>query len=170
MIALESLTLRSIFRQSIRRFGERIALSTVDGDTILFGELGERVERLSHALHEEGIIPGDRVALLSENRPNWGIAFFAVTNMGAIAVPILPDFHPNEIQHILRHSEAKALFVSRKLLGTLEDKEFTHLATRILMDDLSRIPPAASPDRVQTFINRGSREIARLKEAAMRVT
>jgi long-chain acyl-CoA synthetase len=170
MIALESLTLRSILRQSTRRFRDRVAFSTVDGDSISFGRFGERVEELSRFLHDQGVIPGDRVALLSENKPNWGIAFFAITTMGAIAVPILPDFHPNEVQHILRHSESKALFVSKRLLGVLEEKEFTHLTTRILLDDLSAIPPETSRDRVQQFIDQGSREIARLKEVAMRVT
>ncbi len=170
MIALESLTLKSILRQSTRRFTDRIAFSTVDGDALTYGRFGERVEELSQFLHAQGIIPGDRVAILSENKPNWGIAFFAITTMGAIAVPILPDFHPNEVQHILRHSEARALFVSKKLLGVLEDAEFAHMATRILLDDLSIIPPATSPDRLQKFIDQGSREIARLKEAALRVT
>jgi long-chain acyl-CoA synthetase len=170
MIALESLTLRTILKQSTRRFKDRIALSTVDGDSILYGRFGERVEELSRLLHDQGVIPGDRVALLSENRPNWGIAFFAITTMGAIAVPILIDFHPNEVHGILRHSGSKAVFVSKKLLGVLEDKEFTHLTTRILLDDLSIIPPESSRDRVQQLIDQGSREIARLKEVAMRVT
>jgi long-chain acyl-CoA synthetase len=170
MIALESLTLKSVLRQSTRRFRDRIAFSTVDGDSMTFGSFGERVEELSRALHDRGIIPGDRVAILSENRPNWGVAFFAVTTMGAITVPILPDFHPNEIQHILRHSESKALFVSRKLLGTLEEKEFTHLTTRILLDDLSPVPADATPDRIRQIVDQGSRELSRLKEAAFRVT
>ena len=129
MIQLESRTLRGILRHSTLRFRERIALSTVDGDAVTFGRLGELVDALSGVLHDKGIIPGDRVAILSENKPNWGIAFFAITTMGAIAVPILPDFHPNEVHHILRHSESKALFVSKKLLGVLEDREFTLLAT-----------------------------------------
>ena len=170
MIALESLTLLSILRQSTRRFKDRIALSTVDGDSLLYGRFGERVEELSRFLHDQGVIPGDRVAILSENKPNWGIAFFAITTMGAIAVPILTDFHPNEVHGILRHSESKALFVSKKLLGVLEETEFTHLRTRILIDDMSIIPPGTSRDRVQQFIDQGSREIARLKEVAMRVT
>ena len=169
MTTLESLTLRSILRQSSRRFKDRVAFSTVDGDPVLYGRFGERVEELSRLLHDQGVIPGDRVAILSENKPNWAIAFFAVTTMGAIAVPILTDFHQNEIHGILRHSESKALFVSKKLLGVLEEKEFTHLTTRVLIDDLS-IPPEASHDRVKQFLDQGSREIARLKEVAMRVT
>ena len=170
MIQLESRTLRGILRHSTLRFRERIALSTVDGDAVTFGRLGELVDALSGVLHDKGIIPGDRVAILSENKPNWGIAFFAITTMGAIAVPILPDFHPNEVHHILRHSESKALFVSKKLLGVLEDREFTLLATRILLDDLSIIPPEPPADRIRTLIDQGSREIARLKEVALRVT
>ena len=170
MIALESLTLRSVLKQSTRRFRERIAFSAVDGDSILYGQLAERVEELSRLLHERGIIAGDRVAILSENKPNWGVAYFAVTTMGAVAVPILPDFHPNEVQHILRHSESKALFVSKKLLGALEEKEFTNLTTRILIDDMSLIPPEESPDRIRQIIDQGSREISRLKEVALRVT
>ncbi len=170
MIALESNTLKGILRRSTSRFRDRIAFSSVDGDPMTFGRFGERVEELSRLLHDRGIIPGDRVAILSENRPNWGVAFFAVTTMGAIAVPILPDFHPNEIQHILRHSESKALFVSRKLLGTLEEKEFTHMTTRILLDDLSPVPSGESPDRFRQMVDQGSRELSRLKEVAMRVT
>lgn len=170
MISLESRTLRSVLRQSRLRFSERIALSTVDGEALTFRRLGELADELSRVLHDQGIIPGDRVALLSENKPNWGIAFFAITTMGAIAVPILPDFHPSEIHHILRHSESRALFVSKKLLGTLEDQEFTHLSTRLLLDDLSIIPPERPPDRIRNLIDQGSREIARLKEAALRVT
>jgi long-chain acyl-CoA synthetase len=170
MITLETLTLRSILRQSTRRFSGRVAFSTVDGDSITFGELSKRVDALSRFLHEQGVIPGDRVAILSENRPAWGIAFFAITTMGAVAVPILPDFHPNEVHHILRHSESRALFVSKRLLGVLEDKEFTHLTTRILIDDLSLIPPEPSHDRIRKIIDQGSREISRLKEVALRVT
>ncbi len=170
MIALESLTLKSVLKQSTRRFRDRIAFSTVDGEAMTFGRVAERVEEITRFLHDRGIIAGDRVALLSENKPNWGIAFFAVTTMGAVAVPILPDFHPNEVQHILRHSESKALFVSKKLLGSLEDKEFTQLTTKILLDDMSLIEPEDSPDRFQQILDQGSREIARLKEVAFRVT
>jgi long-chain acyl-CoA synthetase len=47
--------------------------------------------------------------------PNWGVAFFAVTTMGAVAVPILPDFHPADIANIIEHAEARAVFVSERL-------------------------------------------------------
>lgn len=169
MIRLETLTLRTILRRSSELFPERIAFSTVGGEPIHFREFREQVEHLSAFLHGRGIIPGDRVAILGENMPHWGVSFFAVATMGAIAVPILPDFHPSEVHHILRHSEAKAVFVSQKLFGLLEDEEFTHLSLRILLDDFSIIPPKTSKDRLRELIDQGTIEFAKLKEVALRM-
>lgn len=53
--------------------------------------------------------------------PHWGVAYFAVVSFGAVIVPILPDFHPSDVHHIIRHSEAKAVFVSAKYLPTIEE-------------------------------------------------
>ncbi|HXX63596.1 MAG TPA: AMP-binding protein [Bacteroidota bacterium] len=170
MIRLDSPTLRSILQRSAELFPGQIAFSTVDGTPVTFKDFHGQVERVSKFLHGRGIIPGDRVAILGENMPNWGISFFAAAAMGAIAVPILPDFHPSEVHHILRHSEAKALFVSKKLFGLLEDEEFKHLSLQVLLDDFSIIPRKTSKDRLRELIDQGSIEFAKLKEAALRMT
>jgi long-chain acyl-CoA synthetase len=109
------------------------------------------------------------VAILGENMPNWGIAYFAVTTMGAVAVPILPDFHATEIQHILRHAECKAVFVSKRLYGKLEDSEIAHLGTTILLDDFTIVPPRTKKDKISELLEQGSREFAKLREAALRL-
>jgi len=170
MIDLERLTLRALLARSVAHFADRTAFTALDGESMRYGELGARVEALSALLHAQGVIAGDRVALLSENSPSWPVAYFAVTAMGAIAVPILTDFHPTEIRHILRHAECRAAFVSRRMLGVIEEEEFPHLSTRLLMDDLTLIPPGTGRDAMREIIDRGSREFARLKEVAMRVT
>jgi len=170
MTILETQTLPSLVKRSAAEFSDRNVFSTVGGESLRYAELFERVLRLSHILHERGIITGDRVAILSENKPNWGIAFFAITFVGAVAVPILPDFHPNEVHHILRHSESKAVFISRKLYPVMEDQEFTHLTTIFLMEDFSIVPPKTPKDRLHELIDEGSIGFARLKEAAMRLT
>ncbi|HUI08851.1 MAG TPA: AMP-binding protein, partial [Bacteroidota bacterium] len=170
MIDLERYTLRALLARSVTRFADRAAFAAAGGETVRYGELGARVEALAGVLHREGVIAGDRVALLSENRPAWPIAYFAVTTMGAIAVPVLTDFHPTEIRHILRHAQCRALFVSRRLTGVIEGEEFPQLTTRILMDDFTLLPPPGERDALRDIIDRGSREIARLKEVAMRVT
>ena len=168
MKALDHLTLRALLKQSAEMFPDRVALASVDGESLTYADLRDRVAQVSLLLHERGVIPGDRVAILGENMPTWGVAFFAITVMGAIAVPILPGFHPSEIHHILRHSESKAVFVSRKLYASLEEGEFVHLATIVLLEDFSLIPLRTKGDRLQEFIDEGTRSFARFKGVALR--
>lgn len=85
-------TLKNLLEQSVEKYANRPALGRVDEETITYKQLGEKAQTFSKVLYECGIMQGDRVAILSENDPNWGIAFFAITTMGAVAVPILPDF------------------------------------------------------------------------------
>jgi len=70
------------------------------------------VMRIALALRQSGIKKGDRVALLSENRPEWAYADLAILSLGAIVVPIYPTSSPKEIEHILTHCDAAFLFVS----------------------------------------------------------
>jgi long-chain acyl-CoA synthetase len=162
-------TLRNLLWRSAELYSERAALAMVETPPVTYASLLEQVQGLSRFLHDRGIIAGDRVAILAENMPNWGIAFFSITTMGAIAVPILPDFHATEIHHILRHSEAKGAFVSRRLFPKLEDAETPTLSTTILMDDFTLIPPRTRRDKLAQLLEQGSREFAKLKEAALKL-
>jgi len=112
MEPLGALTIRKLVERSVAAFGSRPALSMVDGPPITYAQLGEHVRTLAGVLADRGVRPRDRVAILGESCPHWGLAYFAVTTMGAIAVPILPDFQATQVQHILRHSGARALFVA----------------------------------------------------------
>ena len=85
-------TLYDLVRNSTERFASRIAFSMYDGDELTYAEVGRRIGRVQEILTESGLGPGDKVALLSSNMPNWGVCYFAVTSAGMIAVPILPDF------------------------------------------------------------------------------
>ncbi|MBN2356210.1 AMP-binding protein, partial [candidate division KSB1 bacterium] len=124
---------------------------------------------LSLLLHKQGIHAGDRVAILSENKPNWGLAYFAITTMGAVAVPILPDFNSIEVKHILRHCGAKAIFVSERLYNKIEDEFESSLRTVFLIEDFSIIPLQTKKDRLQDIIAEGSKELAKIKSAALRL-
>ncbi len=107
-----SFTLKDMINTTIKNFPERPALSMVDDTPITYRELGEQIAAVISMLQESGISKGDRVAILSQNMPNWGVAYLAITSMGAVAVPILVDFHESEILHIIRHSGSKLIFVS----------------------------------------------------------
>ncbi|MEF2144419.1 MAG: AMP-binding protein [Desulfovibrionaceae bacterium] len=167
MEPLEKLTLKAVLDRSERLFTERPALGFVDGDPITYGEFAEQVRALSGLLDERGIRPGDRVALLSHNMPNWGVAYFAITTMGAVAVPILTDFHDNAVHHILIHSEAKALFVSERLVGKIENGEFPNLETVLRMDDLTVVAGEDLRERFREKIRAGRVQIERLRKHAL---
>jgi len=164
----EQKTFKNVLRNSILRYGDNIAVSMVGGKPITYEKFGKKVEILSKILQKRGIIKGDKVAILSENKPQWGIAFFAITTLGAIAVPILPDFHANEIRHILMHSEAKAIFISQEQYNKLEDVEMESLSTIFHIDDFSIIPPHTTVDKLKELIKEGEVEFAKLRESAMK--
>lgn len=120
MYKLTETTLRDVLIQSSATYAERPALGTVDeGLQISYRELAPLAAVLASRLRTAGLIPGDRVVLLSENRPEWGVAYLGITAAGFTVVPILTDFHPDQIAAIAGHSEAKAAVVSEKLAPKL---------------------------------------------------
>ncbi|MGC9312182.1 MAG: AMP-binding protein [Sediminispirochaetaceae bacterium] len=116
MGVLRSLTMENLLIESTESFGPFECVSFVDGTPYTYRDFYNRVVSLRSYFISRGIKKGDRVALLSENQPNWGVCYFAITTLGAVVVPILTDFHADEIRHILEHSEARAYCVSVKLI------------------------------------------------------
>jgi long-chain acyl-CoA synthetase len=133
----EKQTLASMLETSNRLYHDKIALSFVGGEPYRFSEVYEWVKNISCLLASRGIKKGDRVAILSQNMPHWGIAYLAVTTMGAIAVPILTDFNENEIRKILDHSESSAIITSHRLSQKLKNSLPESLKTVIIADDFS---------------------------------
>jgi len=103
-------------------------------------EFVERVRNLALGLSELGVKPGDRVALLSENRPEWSIADLAILSLGAINVPIYTTQAVEQIRYILTDAGVRAIFVSNEKLlrhaaPALEDLEFVE---KIILFDPSK--------------------------------
>ena len=134
---LDNFTLPTLLDRSVEKYGDKKVLSKVDQEPMTYNEMAYSVHSMIKTLKDNGIRKGDKVALLSENMPNWAIAYFSVTYFGGVIVPILPDFHPADVQHIIRHSEAKAVFVSKRHLQTIEDLDESNMKFVIQLDDLS---------------------------------
>ncbi len=136
---LEPFTLPTLLERSVELYANKPAFSKVGQEPLTFNEFQKKVHEMILLLKENGISKGDKVALLSENMPHWSIAYFAVTYFGGVIVPILPDFHPSDVHHIIRHSEAKAIFVSQKHLQTIEELENSDLKFVVKLDTLTLI-------------------------------
>lgn len=142
---LDNYTLSDLLDRSIKLYGKFECLGWVGEELMTYTEFNEKMQQLVQLLISHGIAKGDKVVLLSENMPNWAIAYFAVTYFGAVIVPILPDFHPSDVHHIIKHSEAKAVIVSDKHLPTIEDDTdsklnfVVNLESLKLIDELSNL-------------------------------
>ena len=84
--------LPDLIRYSAQKYPDRTALASVDGISYNYRELQQSAHYLASMLHGTGIGADDRVAILAENSPHWGIAYFGILTAGAVTVPILPDF------------------------------------------------------------------------------
>ena len=131
----KTLTLPAGFGEMVNQFGNRNALALVGQKPMNYNEVNQHIYSLIFLLEKLGIKQGDKIAILGTNMPNWGIGYFAITFMGAIAVPLLPDFLPSEIENILNHSESKAIFISEKMETKLESLKTSGLEHQIRMED-----------------------------------
>jgi long-chain acyl-CoA synthetase len=131
------LTFPSLFRETVRKHGKSGAYAFAGEEPISYENAEKLINALTAFLEKSGIRPGDRVALLSTNMPNWAVSYFAVTFMGAVVVPILPDFSVTEVLNVLEHSEAKAIFISTNLLNKIEGYNTENLRIGINIEDFS---------------------------------
>ena len=131
------LTFPSVFNETLRKFGKCGAYAFVGEEPKSYESANKEIIALMAMLEKNGICSGDTVAILSSNMPNWGVAYFSITFMGAIAVPVLPDFSATEVANILDHSGAKAIFISTSLLSRIEGYKSEDLKTIILIEDYS---------------------------------
>ncbi len=162
-------TLRQILADTAAIHGSKPALSMFGGETLNYSDLHESAETLAQWLAEQGIGFRDRVCILSESCPHWGVAYFAVTSLGAVAVPVLTDFHQDAIQHIIRHSEAKAVFVSEKLFAKLEFALFDPAPLFVNLETFQPFEAGISRVGLKSLKEAGLREFRKLREQAMRL-
>ncbi len=156
------LTLKSMIDRSCDLFSNLPALSAVDGDPVTYGQLHGQIDGLIRMMREKGIVKGDRVAILGQNMPNWGIAYLAITSMGAVVVPILTDFHVNEILNILRHSEAKMVFVSGAQYDKIGYADLDPKVILVALDNFEPLEYKASKDLIGGLIYEPLKQLQKL--------
>ncbi len=133
----QKLTLPGLFEKTMERFADSNAMALVGEQPITYSQLNDKIRSLIAFYENLGVKPGDRVAILSTNMPNWGAVYYAVTFMGAVIVPLLPDFTQTEVEYILSHSEAKVVFVSKGLRSKVNDIAIESLQYVVAVEDFS---------------------------------
>ena len=93
-----------LIENSIKEHWDLPAFSDYNGHTYHYKDVARRIEKFHIILEHAGIKKGDKVALVGRNSSNWAICFFGILAYGAVAVPILHEFKPDNIHHIVNHS------------------------------------------------------------------
>ncbi len=94
-----------------------------DTKTMKYGDIAREIEKLHIVFEECRLRRGDKVAVIGKNNSNWAVSYLASITYGAIIVPILQDFNPNDVHHIINHSETVLLFVSDQIWENLEEEK-----------------------------------------------
>lgn len=148
---LENFTLPALLKRSVNLYGQRDAFGKAGQEAMNYTEFNTLVHEMISLLQNNGIEKGDKVLLLSENLPNWSVAYFAVTYFGAVIVPVLPEFHPEDVHRILKHSQSKAVFVSKKFQKTIESCEDHAIKFVINLEELTLVESLYNKEYMQNL-------------------
>ena len=123
----ENRSFNACIQESLQKHWDLPGLTDYGVQTFQNKDVARIIEKLHIILEASGVQPGDKVAICGRNSARWGIAFLATLTYGAVAVPILHEFHPEQIHDIVNHSEAKLLFVGDQVWPKLNADKMPHL-------------------------------------------
>ena len=127
----------ALIEKSIKKNWDANSLTDYKGVTYQFKDVARKIEKLHIIFEESGIKPGDKIAICGRNMSHWGVTFLATVTYGAVIVPILHEFKPDQVHNIVNHSEAKLLFVGDVVWEGLDENAMPDLEGVILVNDFS---------------------------------
>lgn len=125
--------------ESIRKNWEIEALSNYREKGYTYKEIAEIMVKHHIVFREYGIVEGDKIALLGRNSASWCAMYLAVVTYGAVIVPILPDFKPDDLHNIINHSDSKMLFIDDKIWEMLDAEKIMEIKGVISLDTFKMI-------------------------------
>ena len=123
--------------QSLGEYAESPALTDYKGQTLRYGQVAGKISQLHRFFQSSRLKQGDKVALVGRNCVHWALVYLATITYGVVIVPILPDFHGDDIHHIVNHSDSTLLFAGKDLHQLLDEGKMTHAAAALCLDDFS---------------------------------
>lgn len=120
---MEFTSVNKLFEESFKKNWDRPAISNYQGVTLHYRDVARRIEKMHIMFEECGLQKGDKVAICSRNQANWAVSFLSALTYGAVPVPLLHEFKPGNIHHLVNHSEAKILFVDDVVWEGLTESE-----------------------------------------------
>lgn len=139
-------------QDATRKYWNKSALNTIDGESFTYGQMATQIEKFHLFFDKAGLRKGAHIAICARNGARWGMSYMAVNTYEAVIVPILADFTPASIEHLVRHSDSIALFTSTDKWAKLD---ITHMPNvKVVMDiDSWKILYSSNDEIVQIWEN-----------------
>lgn len=134
---MENNSLANLYTLSFHKNWENLAFSDYEGKDYKYKDVAKTIRSLHLFYQIMGIQRGDKIAVLGRNSANWGIVFLSAISAGIVIVPVLPDFNDNDTNHIINHSEAKIVIVSKSLLDKIDMEKSEHLKLVMVLEDFT---------------------------------
>ena len=132
---LKSKSLNALFEMSFKKYWDFKALTDFNGKTFYYRDLARRIRMIHIGFEKCGLKKGDKVALCGRNQANWAMSFLATVTYGAVVVPILHEFKPGNIQHLVNHSDSRIFFVGEQVWEGLSESEMPNLEAIVGLND-----------------------------------
>jgi long-chain acyl-CoA synthetase len=130
-------SLNELFEKSFQKYWDFKALTDFHGEILYYRDLVRRIRMIHIGFEKCGLKKGDKVALCGRNQANWAVAFLATVTYGAVVVPILHEFKPGNIQHLVNHSDARIFFVGEQVWEGLSELEMPNLEAIVGLNDFA---------------------------------
>jgi len=130
-------TLNAYIQASIKDNWNLTALSDFKGQQFCFRDVARKIAKLHLLFEKAGLLPGDKIAFCGRNSAQWAIGAVAALTYGAVGVPVLHDFKPDTIHHLVRHCDARLLFTDQSIWENLDQENMPELKGVIEIGDYS---------------------------------
>lgn len=126
-----------LIEKSIRDNWQYAALSDINSVGYHYRDVARKIAKLHLLFEATGVKRGDKVAICGKNSSQWAIAFLSIFTYGAVAVPILHEFKPDNIHHLVTHSDSKLFFVDSSIWDKLDPEYLPTIDGAVLISDYS---------------------------------
>lgn len=117
-----------LYETSFKENWDLKALSDyTENETLTYSEVAVEIAKLHLLFKQLNVKTGDKISLIGRNNPRWCITYMSVVTYGAVIVPILQDFNPNDVHHIVNHSDSVLLFAHDNIWENLEEEKLEHI-------------------------------------------
>lgn len=158
---------QTFLNKSFHNLWDKAAVSNFHGESFTYADVATQIERFHNLFSCLGVQKGDKIALCAKNSARWAISFISATSYGAVAVPLLSEFHPESVVDLTLHSDSVILFTDAEIWARLDKDKLSGLKAVVNCNDFSLLScrNEGAAQAFATFSSRADKKSFHIDEA-----